>query len=317
LRVTHRARLRVDQDAVTHLALVGHWLAYASCGHCGPGVSPDEIRVVNLRTGRSRTVARTHWSGGQMDWVVGSRGVIVFTDQSREQTDSDPRTIWTLRAMDLRTGRTRLLDSSHGHLADTLPTPTAGDGRAVWNVEGPSPRHPRCKVVNLTTLHVRTLRDPVSPGITVTTDDHLVWLNGYNGHVYARRIGSTRTRRLSGSPKVSQVAAGDGAAVWSTPQYNDPTRMWVAGVTAHGFKPRIIWPHYNEQLAVGDGFVAYYDFNASVISLTGGKPLRLARNPDVPSRLAVSGHRVAFSTTRGSGTTQVTNIHIDTISPTE
>jgi hypothetical protein len=304
------------QHSITHLALLPDWLLYTTCGDCREGSPPDQVRAINLTTRHRSVIAKSRYRHGMVAWVEGSGDVIVYVDQSREQTDSDALTKWTLTAKNLSTGRTKVLDSSHGRLADSLPLPYAGDGMAVWLVADANPKRNRIRVARLSTMAVHTLPTPRRAAEVGITDGHVVWADSHNGEVFSEDLTNHKTLRLSRKGRAGQVRAADGYAVWPTPWTGDPHRIWLAKVGVAN-SARLLFSGYNEQPLAGARFVVYfadYGSELDVISLHGGNATVIAHNPDVPSRYATDRNRVAFSTTRHLfDPGQITTLKVDTI----
>jgi len=93
----------------------------------------NRVDSVPLTGGSAKTVARSQFPDGFINWVAASPdGWIYYVDQSAKQSDSNPRVLWRVVAVDPSSGDTRTL-ASNGDTPDPyVPIVRSQDGWAFW-----------------------------------------------------------------------------------------------------------------------------------------------------------------------------------------
>jgi hypothetical protein len=288
--------------SVTHLALVGHYVIFGACERCREGDAPNELVAADLRSGSVRRIAKSQYAGGQTDWVEGTGSYAVYTDQNRVQDDTNPATVWTLNAVDVVTHKTLHLASSHGRPNDGLPSPRAGDGYAVWaSMDRPS---------DGAVLKVEQLHSGAKPEVVAKGSEYRDFGVAQGRVAFVDQAGRLMVTSLNGgqSEPVSYEAhagsvrlGGDGNLIWPEPATGDPSSLWTARVLSRA-APRRVYAGDSQMQVVGSDFAAFLRLGGpegdvvSVVSLRGSRPVNVAPNPYVPSRLVARGHLLAYAT---------------------
>lgn len=99
----------------------------------GRGTLWNEVGSFDATTGVKTVLARTGYRHGMINWVSRTGTWTVYVDQSRQQSDAHPTTLWRLIAIEDTTGRTRTLDSSGGRPAYNVPRLRSDGGGVLWS----------------------------------------------------------------------------------------------------------------------------------------------------------------------------------------
>jgi hypothetical protein len=275
------------------------------------------VLATDLRSGAIRRIAHSQYVDGQTDWVEGTGSYAVFTDQSHVQDDANPVTTWTLNAINVVTGKTLRLASSHGRPDYGLPAPRAGNGYAVWAG--------RLRSGAKEALKVERIRPRARPEVVARGGQYRdfgvargrVAFVDATGRLTVSRLGGGGSERIRYEAHAASVRLAEGGnLIWAEPRTGDPASLWTSRVA----RPRLsrrIYDGDSEMQVVARDFVAFIRAagsagdELSVISLRGSQPLRVARNPYIPSRLAARGRLLAYATSEHLfKPRQVTTIHV-------
>lgn len=317
LAVVRVHRFVVPEPGVQHLTLFGHWLAFAAA-RAGAQQIAERIEVIDTRTGRRSVVASNEFPNGQTDWVEGTGNTLVWTAQSRVQTDSDPTAEWVLHSRNLRTGTNRQLDSSHGQPSAYIPTPEASNGWVIWAVASRLPGTLDVKVSNgdRTKVIARGVR-PSGLGIagrSAVFDSGPA--QGGPRHVYAVPLSGGSASQLDLDGNAAYPSAGGNVAVWQEPLDGDPQAIWAVNLASR-CPARAVWLEPNEGNAVaGNGFVAWLqDGGIAAASLRNGPTVSVSKEAAVATRLAADGDLLAWGQpTVASQPDKSTTLHIARVS---
>lgn len=294
-----------------HLALSSEWVAFSGCQACQDTDSPpNEVFAIRLPSSTPVVVARTAFPAGQTDWVELDGDTLIYTDQSRTQSDSQQSVIWTLNSINLRTRARTVLDSSHGQRNNWLPEPRTGQGYVAWvgkpahdtgdggtltvaRVDG-SDRHV------VLSQHIESSNLSINDGVCVFDAGPLPTspTAPTSRNVYAVPLAGGTAQQLSHDGRAVNPTAFHGHVIWSEPAVNDTESIHTVALDSPS-APRQIFDGVNYQDVLGNGFIVFNVANSSqldVISLDGGPPLTLTKDESVPLRVATSGDVFAYGT---------------------
>lgn len=185
----------------------------------------DRVVVLDLAKRTEKTVATLRPDHSLFD-VEGDGTTVVYVEEDRRATDSDPMINWTMKAVDLGTGVTTTIASSAGSVHYALaPTPTIRLPWIAWSEPIPVPEGQRVdsRVVSYNAeskeRHVIS-----SPGGTNSTlamlgpsvvFDHNQSSDRSRYDVYSRPVdASAPAVMLTNSGEATQPFAGDGWIGW-------------------------------------------------------------------------------------------------------
>ena len=302
---------------VGHVTLAGERVLIA----VGTGShSPDRVLVAEPGTRRTRELARTAWRGGLMDWVEATGDTVVFTDQDREQSDAERDTRWRMYALDLATGRRRVLASSGNRATAWVPLPRAMESQVVWAQPGTAPgRFTEFVWAPGQAAPRAVLRDAqLQPGTESVTAHQLVYVGppasarGAGGDIYALDLtAGSRPRPLTTTGLVMRSWARGGHVVWenhigpaedpAVEHLDDPYSHWAAPLAQPGSARRLQHGYSSGNVVVGDTFAAWLeqDGRIGLAALDGSwhTTIDAEVGASVPARLAADGPRLAYGTT--------------------
>ena len=293
---------------VVHLSVFGNWIGFAS-GKLGQARA-NRVWVMNQTTQRSREVARTQWPHGQTDWVEGTGDWLVWTDQSRQQSDQRNDVRWAIRAQNLRTGERMVIDRSDRHGDPAVPIPRAGDGRVAWGRPASSGAG-----LDLFAFEFRSgQRHRVATSVVITdnptTRGRVIYDDGTTKRdLFQVSIRTGKRTVVSDSGRALNPRASDGHVVWLEPPFGDPQAIFVADVVDPN-PVKVIEGPTNGNAVVGADFLAYWDgvtIKAAPL-VESAVPTPVGRNPYIPARMAAADDVLVFATQRSVGAS--VKIHI-------
>ena len=92
----------------------------------------DSVARVDFDTKAHRTVARTEFPQGFINWVDATGDWVTWTDQARRQADDAPKVLWRVWAKNLRTDKTVLLATNKNIADPYVPQVHAQDDVVYW-----------------------------------------------------------------------------------------------------------------------------------------------------------------------------------------
>ena len=186
----------------------------------------DRVTSVRLTGGDGRTVARTQFTRGLINWVAASDdGWVYYVDQSRKQSDASPRVLWRIIGIDPATGRKREL-ASNGDTPDAfVPIVRAQHGWVFWtSAEADRTAREHLWKPGWTTPRDVLRHTEMTPGSESISGDQLVYLGAAatgtkkhttGGDCWTVPLAGGSPRPLTRSALATGCAADDGWVVWS------------------------------------------------------------------------------------------------------
>jgi len=204
-----------------------HYLAWGG----GASGSANEVWLLDRRTGRARKIAQATKRQGQTDWAVGTGRLVVFTDQAAMQTSEATATPWTIRVVDIITGKDRVVAGDAGLRQDFVPLPTANYPWAAWTQVRKDARQPELVIADLRDRTTRVLMK----GVTASRVSIVSGYVYYDADSGPRRRDVFRVKTTGGVPQqithtgqVGLPQATTAGLLWQQPQQQDPTAIWTA-----------------------------------------------------------------------------------------
>lgn len=286
----------------------------------------DRVGTVDIADGARRTVARSEWPTGFINWAAVAGDWVAWVDQSHRQGDSDPRVLWRVRALNTATHERRLL-SSNGSDPDPYVPQVHGRGDYLYWTQAEDDRSARERVWRAGWRQPRDLLRHVemTPGSDSVAAGQLVYLGpagtGARGHTVGGDCwgvpldGSRAARPLTRTALAMGCALGRSSLVWSehidpngpmpadgllddpyqlraSPLEGGPARLLHKGYLATGYP------------VAGAGFVVWYTSGGRplVHSLGSNAAAKLPSRADGGHLTSDGGHLVAYSAVVGAGT---------------
>jgi hypothetical protein len=270
----------VARDAIVYsITTWDHYVAWA--GGDSEASNPNRIALYDLDTRITRVIARSSWNTGEIDWVRGSRGTIVYTELARIPSDEDPNVPWRVFAVDISTGRKRQIAASKRPSDEILqPFPSI---EWPWIVDISPPSKPSTETADIVSYDLRDGRRLVlvpsgHPG-SVTIDHGLVFygeITGGQQDLFVVPVdGSGKPRRLTTSGRVALPKAANGGVTWQEPPQGDPDSLWYMPTNPLGSP--IQFAQGGSNAFPGQGFVLWYTVDGRLVA---SDPLD-AREPTV------------------------------------
>ncbi|MCL6550476.1 MAG: hypothetical protein K6T37_05625 [Acidothermus cellulolyticus] len=272
----------------TDIARVHTWSHYVVFSRVEgqPQIQTRRVDLLDLDTGRIRTIARSRWPAGVTDWAVGTGHFVAWTDEHSVPDDAHPAVAWELHLTDIETGTDRILASSHNVPEVYVPLPHAEDGLIVWmqfhTPGGWSSIQPAAWQVGVANgpaldVHVYDTATGVDrivasgPQMADATITHrcVIVTEASQENVLAFRSADLVEIPVDGGAPVVAAhldgsqswGARNGWVSWLEPGINDPTSVWVMPVPTGCGKATPIeidnGPANGYMLVTGPGFAAY------------------------------------------------------------
>ncbi|MGN6574710.1 MAG: hypothetical protein ACTHKG_03405 [Nocardioides sp.] len=179
----------------------------------------------------TRTLARSRWSDGFINWVAVAGDWVAWVDQSHRQGDDQPRVLWRVRALNTATGERRLL-AGNGDVPGPYVPQVHGHGRSLFWTQAEPDRSAREMVWRPAWTRPRALlrHTEMTPGSETATGGRLVYLgpaarpgqgHTVGGDCWAVPLdGSMPPRPLTRTALAMGCAAAAGRVVWT--EHVDP-----------------------------------------------------------------------------------------------
>lgn len=328
------AQVRVGSAPGPLLNLFGHRVALPAA-EPRSGREDQRVVVIDIRTGKESTVARTQWRQGLINWAVGSGRWVAWVDQSRRQSDFSFNVLWRVWAKNLRTNERRLLASNADIPDPFVPQVVSGDGYIFW---AQARKHLRAQEFAWKPGAAQPMRLSqavnVATGTETASDGYLTYLGesasprprySKGGDCWRVPITGGRPRALTHTGLAMGCAANDGWLVWSqhidpyTAQppadgiADDPYTYWAEFVAKP--QPRRLHKGYTSSRypVAGPGYGSWEPREAAFVvhSVTSNAKVFLAPNGvgGLPSSSA-SGHLFAYTTTHHPRVIRVVHITV-------
>lgn len=278
-------------------------------------------------------VASSEWPHGLINWVATTGDWVVYVDQSAEQSDTAPRVLWRIHAVDTKTHQ-RVLLASNGQTPDPyVPIARGADGWFFWT-SAETDNSARESVWRAGWKQPKDLlrHTEMTPGTETLADGRLVYLGpngtGAKGHTvggdcWSVPITGGRPEPLTRTALAMGCVTGGDALVWTQhieahPKpmpadgvLDDPYTVWTQPLD--GGSPRMLTRGYIEDSypLAGDGFASWNPGGRPVV-----RSLSSTRKVGIPA-----GHYAVAGTASGrhlTYTTQVGNgpsvVHVEEVS---
>lgn len=298
--------------------LSGEVLAYSTGANYHSGL----VRVIDLKTGESHTVAHTHWpDAGLVQGACVAGDFVVYNDQDREQDDS-MQTRWRIVATGLDGSSTKVLASSGNKAQPWSPHPHCDGDSVVW----PQLAHPdesqatRQQILEwrpgwATARVVWRTTTGVGAQLAALTENKLVYPAlakgprtrlGTRRDLFVRDLDSGGTQRLGSHGLVDFIDASDGHAVWS--EMNAAPNADSENDFAHwtspldGGRPVLLQQGYSaSNVVTGRDFAAWWPTEQREIAISSldGKRLAMLQLDQpvfVPYRMRADGDLLTYAT---------------------
>lgn len=286
----------------------------------------DRVGTVDIADGSQRTVARSEWSAGFINWAAVAGDWVAWVDQSHQQGDGDSQVLWRVWALNTAT-QERLLLSSNGSDPDPYVPQVHGRGDYLFWTQAEEDRSARERVWRAGWRQPRDLlrHAEMTPGSESADAGQLVYLgpagtesrgHTVGGDCWAVPLdGSQAARPLTRTALAMGCALGGGSLVWSehidpdgpmpadgllddpyqlhaSPLGSGPDRLLHEGYLATGYP------------VAGAGFVVWHTFGGRplVHSLVSNAVAKLPSRADGGHLASDGAHLVAYSTAGATGT---------------
>jgi hypothetical protein len=261
--------------------------------------------VRDLATGTTRLLA-TSPGGVGLDWVKGSESTVIYTELSKQLTDSITSTPWKIYAIDLDSDvRQEIATSKSSKDEAYQPLPVIEWPYVVWDQLGASKKD--IVVFDLRSKRQRVLMRGTSSSWLTISNKRVVWDDdsgpGRRDVFSASVEGPVDRRQLSMSGVATRPTSGSGFVVWQEPAQGDPRSLWETDVMG-ATPPAQIAEGGAGNAVIGKNFVAWYGSGATSVMVggLGETPISVAdaigsARISVGLRLAASGTRLVWGIT--------------------
>lgn len=297
LRVREVRRIEVPGFSPEQADLFGDYVVWGGrTEHYGDAKA---IWLHDLRSRESRVIARATQAGHFMSWARGSGERVVYVDTSERA--------WSIYVLSLVDGSRRLVArSSRADNVGFVPAPVIERDWIVWDEAltggaDADPENPTSRLWALNTatgkrrlLTTEQLYMPVLDAGRVS----FVGIHGTRQDAYAVDLNAqppAGPRALTRSGNVGGLAAGGGYTVYYEPVAGDATS--VNRVRTAGGKPELVSSPGGGDLAVGDGFVLWFDTGGVVVKRLDDASDYVTLLPErrsVITRVSADGRRAVF-----------------------
>ncbi|MBB5867220.1 hypothetical protein F4553_000599 [Allocatelliglobosispora scoriae] len=302
------ARLAVKQHNVGHLSLSGDRLAFTSSGEVWRHGTADRVMVMDLVSGKRRTVARTGYPNGMIVSLAATGDHVVWTEQVRPgDPDRGFAVPWRMHLTNVVTGTDLVIEQSPKDSPPPQPV-VARDGLVVW--EGQVVWDDNQEAGR--TVHAYSIADRRRTVLTLggagadVSQGWFTYGTHWLGEVHAVPATGGRAVRLDSHGGAVNPAAAAGRVAWFEAQpARDYGTIWTARLPGSDGVARAavqVGAYATADLCVpGEGFVVFHGSDGLVARTVGdtavGERLLLVAEPRAMLSMGVSsdGDRVAWA----------------------
>ena len=332
LRVVRIAEVDPGAGRVASVITWDHFVAWVGASTVSSGIEgePNQVLVHDLETKTTRVVARTGFPKGTINRVRAHRDTLVYVDQQRVTTDSEPGTSWHMYAFSLTTGELRRLASSRSPADENDPArPSIAWPWVAWlQSTGDEEGHVAVRRIHLETGQEKVLVPSTAAGQfsmddvtgTVFYDDD----NGAGGRDVFRvpADGSMGPTKVTSSGKADFPIARNGGLVWQQPPGSDSDSLWYRPLP-EGTETKFALSSAGGIPAgtnsfPGRGFVVWSDGKGLNVAypMEPPRPAVLVQDRtslSIGARWWVDGQRLVWATVKGYGDDERSLIHLASV----